>query len=291
MEKKSFDVLIIGGGVAGMSAAIYAKRRNKNVAIIEQYALGGQVLSLNRIENFPSQAEIDGFSLAQMFSKQVKHLGIEILNDEIRTVDFSKDTKVLQGKRCQYECKSVIIATGLSSVQLGKNEMEYLGKGVSFCAVCDANFYKQQTVCVASKNGSGIKAALELANVCSKVIVLDSGNLENYAKTNKNSKIEILSSAEIVSIDGKENVESIAVKIGEEEIRIETSALFVELGKRPKTDLYKGILALDKNGFIVTDEHMRTSAKGVFAVGDVRNGVLKQIVTACNDGAIAGQLA
>lgn len=291
MEKKSFDVLIIGGGVAGMSAAIYAKRRNKNVAIIEQYALGGQVLSLNRIENFPSQAEIDGFSLAQMFSKQVKHLGIEILNDEIRTVDFSKDTKVLQGKRCQYECKSVIIATGLSSVQLGKNEMEYFGKGVSFCAVCDANFYKLQTVCVASKNGSGIKAALELANVCSKVIVLDSGNLENHAKTNKNSKIEILSNAEIISVDGKENVESVIVKVGEKEKRIKTSALFVELGKRPKTDLYKGILALDKNGFIVTDEHMRTSVDGVFAVGDVRNGVLKQIVTACNDGAVAGQLA
>ena len=158
MEKKSFDILIIGGGVAGMSAAIYAKRRNKNVAIVEKFALGGQALALSRIENFPSQAEIDGYSLAQMFSKQIKQLGVEILNDEIEKIDFSGDIKILIGKKCQYESKSIIIATGLSSVELGKNEMEYFGRGVSFCAVCDANFYKGQSVCVASKNGSGSKS-------------------------------------------------------------------------------------------------------------------------------------
>ena len=122
MEKKNFDILIIGGGVAGMSAAIYAKRRNKNVAIVEKFTLGGQALALNRIENFPSQAEIDGYSLVQMFSNQIKHLGVEILNDEIEEIDFSKGIKILIGKKCQYESKSVIIATGLSSVELGKNE-------------------------------------------------------------------------------------------------------------------------------------------------------------------------
>lgn len=291
MEKKSFDILIIGGGVAGMSAAIYAKRRNKNVVIVEKFALGGQALALSRIENFPSQTEIDGYSLAQMFSKQIKQLGIEILNDEIEKIDFSGDIKILTGKKCQYESKSVIIATGLSSVELGKNEMEYFGRGVSFCAVCDANFYKGQTVCVASKNGSGVKAALELANVCSKVIVLDSGDLSNYAKANKNDKIEIFSDVVIEEIEGKETVQDVVIKIGEERRKIETSALFIELGKCPKTNLFKNVLELDANGFIVTDEHMRTSVNGVFAVGDVRNGVLKQIVTACNDGAIAGQLA
>ena len=132
---------------------------------------------------------------------------------------------------------------------------------------------------------------MELANVCSKVIVLDSGNLSNYAKANKNDKIEIFSNVVIEKIEGKKIVQDVVKKIGEERRKIETSALFIELGKRPKTNLFKNVLELDANGFIITDEHMRTSVNGVFAVGDVRNGVLKQIVTACNDGAIAGQLA
>ena len=191
----------------------------------------------------------------------------------------------------QRDYHSISQAQQARGVELGKNEMEYFGRGVSFCAVCDANFYKGQSVCVASKNGSGVKAALELANVCSKVIVLDSGDLSNYAKANKNDKIDIFSDVVIEKIEGKEIVQYVVIKSGGETRKIETSALFIELGKCPKTNLFKNVLELDKNGFIVTDEHMRTSAKGVFAVGDVRNGVLKQIVTACNDGAIAGQLA
>ena len=115
--------------------------------------------------------------------------------------------------------------------------------------------------------------------------------MSNYAKANKNDKIEIFSNVVIEKIEGKKIVQDVVIKIGEERRKIETSALFIELGKRPKTNLFKNVLELDANGFIITDEHMRTSVNGVFAVGDVRNGVLKQIVTACNDGAIAGQLA
>ena len=273
-----------------MSAAIYAKRRGKNVAIIEKFTLGGQVALLNRIENFPSQEEIDGFSLSQMFAKQIKHLEIEVIYDDITKVDFSGENKVLYGKT-EYKCKSVIIATGLSSVELGKNENEYLGRGVSYCAVCDANFYKNQIVCVASKNGSGIKGALDLAGVCSKVVVLDSGDMSKYASVNKNEKIEVVSNVEIEKVEGKDVLNKVVAKVkGKEEV-FDTSALFIELGKKPKTDIYKGILDMDERGFIKTDSNMRTSINGVFAVGDVRNGFLKQIVTGCSDGAIAGQLA
>lgn len=289
--KSVYDVLIIGGGVAGMTAAIYAKRRGKNVAIIEKFALGGQVVSLTRIENFPSQSEIDGLSLSQMFSKQIKHLDVKVIFDDISKVDFSRIEKVLYGKKGQYCAKSIIIATGLSSVELGKNENEFLGRGVSYCAVCDANFYKNQTVCVASKSGSGIKGALDLAEVCSKVIVLDSGDMTRYASVNKNPKIQVLSNVEIEKVNGNEVVDSVDVKIAEKDEKIETSAVFVELGKKPKTEIYQNILELDEKGFIKTDANMRTSVEGVFAVGDVRCGFLKQIVTACSDGAIAGQLA
>lgn len=291
MKKEVFDVLIIGGGVAGITAGVYAKRRGKNVAIIEKFTLGGQVMSLPKIENFPSQQLIDGLSLVQMFSEQVKHLDIPVINDEILSVDFSGELKVLHGKRNPYYAKSVIIATGLSSVALGANEDDFLGKGVSFCAVCDANFFKNQVVCVASKNGSGIKATNHLAGVCSKVLLFDSGDLSNFAKMNKNTKIQVVSNAQILKIQGNNVVEKVVANVDGEDQIFDTNALFVELGKRAKTDIYAGILNLDSAGFVVTDECMRTNVPGVFAVGDVRSGQLKQIVTACNDGAIAGQLA
>ena len=289
MEKK-FDVLIIGGGVAGMTAGIYAKRRGRNVAIIEKFTLGGQVLSLNRIENFPSQSEIDGLTLGQMFAKQVKHLGIGVILDDIEKVDFTGKEKILFGKKQTYRAESVIIATGLASVPLGKNEDDFLGRGVSFCAVCDANFYKGKDVCVASKGGSGIKGALDLAGVCSKVTVLDSQDMSKFASNFKNPKIEVVSNVEIEKVEGSDTVEGVLAKLNGKEKLFKTSALFVELGKRPKTDIFKRVLDLDDRGFIKTDANMQTSQENVFAVGDVRSGFLKQIVTACGDGAIAGQL-
>lgn len=290
MEKK-FDVLIIGGGVAGMTAGIYAKRRGRNVAIIEKFTLGGQVLSLNRIENFPSQSEIDGLTLGQMFAKQVKHLGIGVILDDIEKVDFTGKEKILFGKKQTYRAESVIIATGLASVPLGKNEDDFLGRGVSFCAVCDANFYKGKDVCVASKGGSGIKGAIDLAGVCSKVTVLDSQDMSKFASNFKNPKIEVVSNVEIEKVEGSDTVEGVLAKLNGKEKLFKTSALFVELGKRPKTDIFKRVLDLDDRGFIKTDANMQTSQENVFAVGDVRSGFLKQIVTACGDGAIAGQLA
>lgn len=286
-----YDVLIIGGGVAGMSASIYAKRSGKKVAILEKFALGGQVLSLEKIENFPSQTSIDGYSLSQMFVKQVKNLGVEIVADEVKSVDFSKEQKIVFGSKGNYKAKSVVIATGLSSVKLQKNEDEFLGKGVSFCAVCDGNFYKNKDVFVASRKGSGISDAIYLSNIAKSVTILDSDDISTYEKYNKNAKIKILSNVEIDKILGNEKLEKIDTKISGEKRVFDADALFVELGKRPSTEIYKDILKLDERGFIVTDEKMQTSVKGVFAVGDVRNGLLKQIVTACNDGAIAGQLA
>lgn len=286
-----YDVLIIGGGVAGMTAAVYAKRRGKSVAIIERFSLGGQVLSLTRIENFPSQNEIDGFSLSQMFANQIKHLDISVFFDDISQVDFSMPNKKLVGKKNVYLAKSVIVATGMSYKELGKNENDFLGRGVSFCAVCDANFYKNKSVCVASKNGSGILGAKELADVCSKVVVLDSGDMSLYAKANKNPKIEIFSKVEIEKIEGDLTLNKINASVDGQQKIFETNALFVELGKKPATQLFENVLELDEKGFVKTDANMQTSIKGVFAIGDVRSGFLKQIVTACSDGAIAGQLA
>ncbi|MBP3431328.1 MAG: FAD-dependent oxidoreductase [Clostridia bacterium] len=288
--EKIYDVLIVGGGVAGMTAAVYAKRRGKKVAIIEKFALGGQVLSLNKIENFPSQTEIDGFTLSQMFANQIRDLDIPVLRDSVVSVDLSTAEKVIFGKSDTYKAKSVIIATGLSSVSLGVGEDKFLGSGVSYCVVCDANFFKGKNVCVASKNGSGIKGAMELAEICSHVTVLDSEDMSLYAAHNKNSKIKIISNAVITGVEGENFLEKVLFKVAEEEKTIKTAALFVELGKKALTDIFAGVLK-DEKGFIITNENMETSIKDVYSVGDVRANVLKQIVTACSDGAIAGQNA
>lgn len=286
MEMKKFDVVIIGGGPAGMTAGLYAVRRGKKVAIIEKYSLGGQTNTILKMENFPSQSEIDGVTLSQMMAKQVKSLGVEIFYDDI--IEFDFQAKVVKGKKAEYYGKSIIIATGLSYVELGVGENKFLGRGVSYCAVCDANFYKNQPVCVASENGSGIKDAIILSEVCSKVTILDSGDLSVFASANKNKKIDIMSNVKIKSVMGNDVVTGVKVEVDEKEKEIPTNALFVELGKKPQ--VFQG-LEVDSKGFILTDENMRTSVEGVFAVGDVRAKQLKQVVTACADGAIAGNLA
>ena len=287
--EKIYDVLILGGGVAGISSAIYAKRAGKSVLLIERSALGGQVNNLPFIENFPSQTKIDGFSLVQKFTSQLKNLEIETIYDNIEKADVLANIKTLYGKRGQYLGKNLIIATGLKSIDLGLNENSYLGKGVSYCAICDGNFFKSKPVCVVSKQGSGIAEANILSKICSSVTVLDLLDMSVYAKYNKNEKIKVLSNVKIVEITGDNLVEGVKVIVGDKEHLFNTSAVFIALGKVPASKLFKGQIKLDDKGYILTDEYMQTSAKGVYAVGDVRAGVLKQIVTACNDGAIAGQ--
>lgn len=287
MKKEVFDILIIGGGVAGITASIYAKRRNKKVAIIEPFLLGGQLAQIEKIENFPSYEVISGFELMQNFQKQVQNLGIKVISDEITDVKFTK-LKELVGKKQTYYAKSVIIATGLSSNKLGKNEDEFLGRGVSYCVTCDANFYKNQVVAVASRKGSGILGALELSDICEKVYLLDSEDINKYAENCPKKNIEVCSNVHIEKLVGENKLEKIELENADS---LAVSALFIELGKKPQTEIFKDILELDSQGYILTNDRMETSVKGVFACGDIRSNSLKQLVVACGEGAIAGQYA
>ena len=287
MKKEVFDILIIGGGVAGITASIYAKRRNKKVAIIEPFLLGGQLAQIEKIENFPSYEVISGFELMQNFQKQVQNFGIKVISDEITDVKFTK-LKELVGKKQTYYAKSVIIATGLSSNKLGKNEDEFLGRGVSYCVTCDANFYKNQVVAVASRKGSGILGALELSDICEKVYLLDSEDINKYAENCPKKNIEVCSNVHIEKLVGENKLEKIELENAD---FLAVSALFIELGKKPQTEIFKDILELDSQGYILTNDRMETSVKGVFACGDIRSNSLKQLVVACGEGAIAGQYA
>ena len=287
MKKEVFDILIIGGGVAGITASIYAKRRSKKVAIIEPFLLGGQLAQIEKIENFPSYEVISGFELMQNFQKQVQNLGIKVISDEILGIKFTK-LKELVGKKQTYYAKSVIIATGLSSNKLGKNEDEFLGRGVSYCVTCDANFYKNQVVAVASRKGSGILGALELSDICEKVYLLDSEDINKYAENCPKKNIEVCSNVHIEKLVGENKLEKIELENAD---FLAVSALFIELGKKPQTEMFKDILELDSQGYILTNDRMETSVKGVFACGDIRSNSLKQLVVACGEGAIAGQYA
>lgn len=286
MERKIYDVLIIGGGVAGMTASIYATRRNKKVAIIEPYFLGGQLASIEKIENFPSYPLISGYELMENFQKQINSLKIEVISDEIKEIKDG-EVKELVGKT-SYFSKSVIIATGLSNNKLHKNEDTFQGKGVSYCVTCDANFFKNQVVGVASKGGSGILGALELADICKEVYLFDENNLEKYASVCPKKNIKVLSNVEIEKLDGKDNLECVMLSSGK---KIPLSALFIELGKRPNVEMCKTLVELDKDGYIKTNDKMETSSRGIFACGDIRSNSLKQLVVACGEGAIAGQFA
>ncbi len=241
MKKEVFDILIIGGGVAGITASIYAKRRNKKVAIIEPFLLGGQLAQIEKIENFPSYEVISGFELMQNFQKQVQNFGIKVISDEITDVKFTK-LKELVGKKQTYYAKSVIIATGLSSNKLGKNEDEFLGRGVSYCVTCDANFYKNQVVAVASRKGSGILGALELSDICEKVYLLDSEDINKYAENCPKKNIEVCSNVHIEKLVGENKLEKIELENAD---FLAVSALFIELGKKPQTEMFKDILELD----------------------------------------------
>jgi len=287
MEKKIYDVLILGGGVAGMTATVYAKRAGKKVAIIEKFALGGQLSELGKIENFPSQAQIDGMTLAEMFRKQIKALEIEVIFDEIEKAEISGQIKELCGKMGKYQSKSLIIATGMGYNTAGIGEEKFLGRGVSYCAVCDGNFFKGKVVGVLSKNGSGYKDARYLSSLAKKVIVFDSEDVSVLAQNNPVKNIEIISNAKVKSLIGDEILEGLILN-GK---KVELDGLFVCLGKKPATGLFEGKLKLDKNGFVIVDEKMQSSVSGVYAVGDARAGVLKQLVTACADGAIAASFA
>lgn len=285
--EKIYDVLIIGGGVAGMSASVYAKRAGKDVAIVERFALGGQVLQLEKIENFPSQTEIDGVSLAQLFAKQVKSLGVTVIFDEIKSVSC-EDLYELKGAKGTYFAKKVIVATGMTYKTLGVNEEEFAGRGVSYCAVCDGNFYKGKTVAVASKKGSGIKDALYLSNVAKDVVLLDSEDMSIYEQANKVANLKVISNCKILSVYGTMKLQGVRVEKEGKTNEIGAEALFISLGKKAGTEILGNEVKLNDKGFVIVDDKMRSSAEGLYAIGDVRNGELKQIITACSDGAIAG---
>ncbi len=290
-----FDFVIVGSGPAGLTAAIYAKRAGKDVLIIEKAIEGGQVATIGKIENYPGFAQIEGFELAETFVKQAKSLGIQFCQDEMIDLKFGKGKNVVVGRKANYEAKVVILALGSVSRKLKvEGEDKFLGRGVSYCATCDGNFFRNKDVVVVGAGDSAVSSALYLLPICKSVSIVSKYpelKLKAYPKEilKKLKDVKIYYSSNVEKIEGNDFVEK--VKIDSLKNFVDTDGVFVSIGRMPTTEFLHGKIELDDKGYVVVDSLMHTSKKGVYACGDVTNNSVKQIVTATAEGAIASMQA
>lgn len=293
MEEKIYDILIIGGGSAGITAGIYAKRAGLDVAILEKFALGGQLNLIGQIENYTGFEKIEGSDLARKFAKHAKSLEIPVLNEEAKRFNLESEIKEVVCRKNIYKSRAIIFAMGSHPRELGiDGEQEFKGRGVSYCALCDGNFFKNKRVAVVGSGDSAFSDANYLSSLCEHVFVLTKDNLKlhNYAENEFDDKqnVTVLRGAISQKIEGKENVQSLTYLKDQILQEIDIDGVFVAIGRTPETEVLKSKLSLDERGYIITNDKMATNLKGVYACGDVRANGIKQISTAVGEGAIAG---
>ena len=291
-----FDILIIGGGPAGVSAGIYAKRAGRKVAIIEKIAIGGQLNLIGEIENYAGFKSIDGSMLAKEFYEHAQKFEIPIIYDEIVETSLEGDIKKLKGKNGEYETRSVILALGSNCRELSiDGESRLKGSGVSYCAVCDGRFFKGKDVAVVGSGDSAVSDVLYLSSICSKVYLLTKPvlKLHNYTLDEVENKdnVEVLKGALSKSIEGKFTVEKLVYESDGEEKSLNVDAVFVAIGRKPETSFLGGQIEQNENGYIKVDSLMQTNIEGVYACGDIVISPIKQVSVAVGQGAIAGNEA
>ena len=291
-----YDLIIIGAGPAGLSAAIYATRARLRTLVIEKEAFGGsQIINTESVDNYPGLPGISGFDLAMKLREHAESLGAEFTEDTVTAIGAEDGVKYVSGEKGIYEAGAVIIATGAGHRALGApGEAEFAGKGVSYCATCDGAFYRDKVTAVVGGGDVALEDALYLSRLCKKVYVIHrrdefrgqkSLQEELFAKDN----IEVCWNSVVRGIEGSERVEGlrIADKDSGQESFLAVSGVFIAVGIVPATAAFAGTLDMDEGGFIITDEECRTNVPGIFAAGDVRTTPLRQVITACADGAVA----
>ena len=287
-----YDIIIIGAGPAGLTAAIYACRANKKVLVLEATTYGGQIISTLDIENYPAEPKITGVELAKKMYSQAKDLGAEFEFEKVTEIVNNGETKTVKTEDGEYTAKAVIIATGTETKKLGiENEDKLAGRGVSYCATCDGNFYKGKTVAVAGGGNSALYEALYLADIVEKVYLIHRrdefrGDDSLVEALREKGNVEFLLGSNVTKINGEEKLESIEIN-GEK--TLEVVALFVAIGREPKNDFIK--VQKDINGYIQAGEDCKTNIEGIFVAGDTRTKLTRQIVTATADGANAATAA
>ncbi|NQT28985.1 MAG: thioredoxin-disulfide reductase [Candidatus Saganbacteria bacterium] len=299
-KNKTLDLIIIGGGPAGLTAALYASRARLKVVLVEKMILGGMASTAFSIENYTGFPEgISGMELCQRIEKQVRRLGLDIVWGNTTSVKKKKGQSEVVVDNKTLVSKAVIIASGSEAAKLGiAGEDEFRGRGVSYCATCDGPFYKDKNVMVVGGGNSAIEEALFLARYAKKISVV---HRRDELRADKilaeralaNPKIYFFWHALVSQVLGEDKVREVMLEDVQtrKKLKVPIDGIFIYIGSKPNSEMVKSLVKLDKKGFIITDDNMNTSTSGIFAAGDVRKKSLRQVVTAAADGAIAAESA
>lgn len=296
---KLYDLIVVGGGPGGITAGIYAKRAGLDVVIIERNVPGGAITTTSEVENYTGITKIGGIELATKMFEHASSLSIPFIWDEVKKIIPDGEEKVVECYQETYKAKAVIIAVGASVRKLNiDKERQLIGKGVSYCATCDGSLYKDKIVAIVGGGNTALEDCLYLSNISKKVYLIHRREefrgqniLVNQLK--EKSNVQLILNSVVSDINGDNKIESIVVenKITKVKQEIKIDGLFICIGRGPDTEMIDGNININSSGYIITDENMKTNYDGIYAIGDIRNSPLKQILCACSDGAIASTKA
>lgn len=292
-----YDIIIVGGGPAGLAAAIYAARALKKVLLIEKATFGGQITQAVNVENYPGFETIGGMELGERMYDQAKKLGMESIYGEVSNIQKDATTFTVFVGSKEYQSKALIYATGASPRKLGVvNEEQLLGSGISYCATCDGAFFKDKTVCVVGGGNTAIDDALYLSNLCKKVYLIHRrdgfrGEPVKVTLLKEKENVEFILNATVQEVLGTDRVEAVLLNENNQERKLEVDGVFVAIGHEPNTKILEDFVPLTPNGYIITNLQLETAVAGFYAAGDVREKQVRQLTTATNDGTIAAIMA
>lgn len=296
---KQYDIVIVGAGTAGLSAAIYAVRAGKSVIVLEAITHGGQIVNTPEVENYPGIQKISGFEFANNLYEQAKSLGAEVVYEKVIGIEVNGEEKIVHTAKEDYQAKAVILATGAKNRPLGlEHEKEWIGAGISYCATCDGMFYRGKDVAVAGGGNTALEDAIFLTNYCRKVYLIHRRDAfrgeEKLLQTLKEKpNVEFVLNANITRLIGEDGVDGVEVedKNTHEKRVLDVMGLFVAIGQMPENSEFINVVDLDKGGYIEAKEDCKTKTKGIFTAGDCRTKKVRQLATAASDGAIAALAA
>lgn len=289
------DVIIIGAGTAGLTAAIYALRAGKSVLVLEQGTYGGQIVNTPKVENYPGIEQISGYEFASGLFKQAEKLGMEYRNEKVISVRQEENCKVVVTEGETYEAAALVLATGAKNRPLGvERETEFTGRGVSYCATCDGMFFRGKKVAVVGGGNTALEDAAFLSNYCERVYLIHRreqfrGEEKLADELRGKANVEFLLNKTVQELEGDITLQAVMLrdKNSGEVSRLEIDGLFVAIGQVPENGIFANLVELDEGGYIVAGEDCRTNVEGIFAAGDCRKKTVRQLTTAAADGAVA----
>lgn len=292
-----YDILIVGGGIAGLTAAIYARRAGRTALVLEAMGLGGQIAASPLVENYPGVASISGNELSDALAGQAKALGAEVKYGQVTAAEKTAGGFRLTAGKKEYEGRALILCTGAKHRKLGvEREDEYVGHGVSYCATCDGAFFRGKAVAVVGGGDSALQSALFLSQLCASVTLIHRRGEFRAQKAyvdaaQARENIRFLLDAQVVALQGKEKLSSVTVRQKGEQRELMVEGLFVEVGQSPDNGAFAALAELDEAGYFAAGEDCRTKTPGVFVAGDCRAKTLRQLTTAAADGSVAATAA